>query len=246
MDKRNSNVAKVAIFKLIFCLSLIEFSLSIEDSINVPAEYEHCTCSWSEWMNSDTPNDDGSEIETFNEQRKNGYSFCKSPVDIQCYNLALGRTITKEDTAAGQCSVDFGYSCNFLCDDYKIRVACCYCPPPVIGPAFQIQSQTGGACLTVSPPSSVSLVSRSNCNENDISQLWNWVSNNQIMNQHNNQCISVGNTAVSSPVLTEDSARLTPSRNGVTTSGLSLYLVPPCIWTPAQPRSLTYHLIVTG
>nr|XP_018667440.1 sushi, von Willebrand factor type A, EGF and pentraxin domain-containing protein 1-like isoform X1 [Ciona intestinalis] len=204
MDKRTSNVATVAVFKLIFCLGLIEISFSIDDSINVPAEYEHCTCSWSEWMNSDTPNDDGSEIETFNEQRKNGYSFCKSPVDIQCYNLALGRTITKEDTAAGQCSVDFGYSCNFLCDDYKIRVACCYCPPPVIGPAFQIQSQTSGACLAVSPPSSVSLVSRSNCNDNEISQLWNWVSNNQIMNQHNNQCISVGNTAVSSPVLTED------------------------------------------
>ena len=82
-------------------------------------------------MDADTTIDDDTQDETLPALRRSGYKFCAKPVDIQCYNYASQKVIA--NPAFGTCSVDIGFSCQVFCDDYKVRVACCYCPPKAVG-----------------------------------------------------------------------------------------------------------------
>ena len=96
------------------------------------SDYSNCTCTWTAWMNGDDPIDDDVDDETYRSLRSKGYDFCKKPVDIQCNKAQSGLSV--DDTVT--CDVDIGLRCPFFCDDYKIKVKCCYCPPAAIGMNF--------------------------------------------------------------------------------------------------------------
>lgn len=81
-------------------------------------------------MNSGGPDESGDEEETYSKLRTHGYNFCAVPVDIQCLNSAT-KSLALGDFA--RCEVLLGLSCKFFCDDFYVRVACCYCPPSAIG-----------------------------------------------------------------------------------------------------------------
>ena len=82
-------------------------------------------------MNSDGI-DDGVDDETYSSLRSRGYKFCKDPVAIQCANSRTNETVSPEADVV-TCNVNLGLKCSVFCDDYKIKVACCYCPPSAIG-----------------------------------------------------------------------------------------------------------------
>ena len=85
-------------------------------------------------MNSDDPSTSENDVETYDRLRDAGYSFCEKPVDIQCRTVGGHKLIEEEDNALGvQCSRSFGLTCNFFCDDYELRVACCVCAPDPVG-----------------------------------------------------------------------------------------------------------------
>ena len=84
-------------------------------------------------MNSDDPKSGEVDIETYDALRSAGYSFCEKPVDIQCKNIGANTLVTGTETIGATCSVSNGLTCNFFCDDYEVRVACCYCSPKPIG-----------------------------------------------------------------------------------------------------------------
>lgn len=94
---------------------------------------ENCSCEWTPWMNGDNPaQSHGLDNELYSTLRSKGYKFCDKPVDIQCFNTGVGRLVQPGDFGT-VCSVETGLSCSIFCEDYKIRVACCYCPPKAIG-----------------------------------------------------------------------------------------------------------------
>ena len=83
-------------------------------------------------MNSDDPIDDDKDDETYRHLRSQGYQFCDKPVALHCFNNDLNRLVDPSNNAV-TCDVDLGLRCDFFCDDYKVKVACCYCPPDAIG-----------------------------------------------------------------------------------------------------------------
>lgn len=82
-------------------------------------------------MDSDDPEADDIDIETYSKLRSEGYQFCEKPVDIQCYDTTDSQLV--QNSFSVSCDVNVGLSCSFFCSNYKIRVACCYCSPPSIG-----------------------------------------------------------------------------------------------------------------
>ncbi|XP_076811797.1 uncharacterized protein LOC143458809 [Clavelina lepadiformis] len=191
---------------IFFIFIRFTFSGDVDDTMHIPPEYTNCSCEWSGWMDADTTIDDDTQDETLPALRRSGYKFCAKPVDIQCYNYASQKVIA--NPAFGTCSVDIGFSCQVFCDDYKVRVACCYCPPKAVGPEFQIESQSNQGCLktqfTSNLSSTHSLRVDSNCLGDDLSQLWTWVSTNQIMNKATQQCIATDETTSGSAVITKN------------------------------------------
>jgi len=84
-------------------------------------------------MNSGPPDAETfTETETYVALRKHGYKFCREPAAIQCFNLKA-KLFYKSGIFGTTCSLDNGLQCSFLCDDWQVRVACCYCPPDAIG-----------------------------------------------------------------------------------------------------------------
>lgn len=163
--------------------------VGVDDTINIPPDKEECSCSWSKWMNSGPPDDTGTEDETYRRLREAGETFCESPVDIQCYNWAkksIGPPAFSE-----VCNKDLGLTCSLLCDDYSVRVACCYCPPAAIGPEFLIASKSKAGCLGASETSPRTLVTVSRCEVGNRAQTWAWVSKYYLKNIETQQCLSV-------------------------------------------------------
>ena len=79
-------------------------------------------------MNSDSPADD-TDDETYRNLRSHGFQFCEKPVAVQCKNIPLNQVIDPATASEVTCDVDLGLKCSYFCDDYEVRVACCYCPP---------------------------------------------------------------------------------------------------------------------
>nr|CAB3266741.1 sushi, von Willebrand factor type A, EGF and pentraxin domain-containing protein 1-like [Phallusia mammillata] len=183
-------------------------SAGVDDTITPPDGQENCSCQWTPWMNGDDPSKNfGVDTETYASLRNKGYNFCEKPTEIQCYNIASQGLVQPGDFGV-VCSLETGLTCSLFCDDYKIRVACCYCPPKAIGPTFQIEAEATGHCLTVMDTpaltSSPSLAVVSSCNAEDDSQLWAWVSNQQIINERTQKCIQTNGTTSGSLVVVAD------------------------------------------
>ncbi|XP_035673020.1 mucin-5AC-like [Branchiostoma floridae] len=101
---------------------------------------EKPVCSWSPWMNSDTPSKSPpDDDETYEHLRAAGLEFCSQPKDIQCRNSKAPdfpfSTVKQEGV---ECDVNTGLHClssNIpsiwgpgTCYDYAVRVYCCESP----------------------------------------------------------------------------------------------------------------------
>ena len=84
-------------------------------------------------MNSDSPANDEVDDETWRSLRSRGYAVCEKPVAIQCFSETDSLLVDPERNIDVTCDVDIGLKCQFFCSDYKVRAACCYCPPQSIG-----------------------------------------------------------------------------------------------------------------
>jgi len=172
--------------------STIPPTTSSLDEINVPKEYEGCRCEWSEWMNSDDPNSEENDVETYDHLRDAGYSFCEEPVDLQC-RIVSTQEIVEGVTLGAACLLSTGLTCNFFCDDYEVRVACCVCSPDPVGPEFLLKSYTNDGCLGASD-TSVEFLDADACAMGTPNAMWAWVSDSQIINQGTEQCLAVDAT----------------------------------------------------
>nr|XP_039263036.1 uncharacterized protein LOC120339059 isoform X1 [Styela clava] len=199
--KKNMKSLLLLVLSLYTCLQPItskEVTGKVDDTIDKPPGMgEQCTCSWSKWMDGSIPDENG-EDETYTTLRKKGNQFCKSPVDIQCYNYA---TTSENIGFSTVCNVNLGLSCSLLCDDYAVRVACCYCPPEATGPEFQIYSSiSSGGCLKAIPSTSAGLTSSvtivDSCDLSDSAQSWVWVAKYTLKNIKTQQCLAVKNNTI--------------------------------------------------
>ncbi|XP_077870073.1 uncharacterized protein LOC100366685 [Saccoglossus kowalevskii] len=112
-----------------------ELSLSTSKSVQTEPRptgtTEICKPGYTEWMNTDTPLDDGDDIESIEDLRL-FYIFCDTPIEIECRDIEsdtspdeLGQTVT--------CDVLNGLLCYGMdqemgvCKDYKVRFHCGEC-----------------------------------------------------------------------------------------------------------------------